>query len=116
MTRSSSHREVFRADLPDLADGARIYQISLTTWGWTLTGEPAPTGAARRGAKPPVFPVTALDDPALPEVRAEPTARADEMDADTVDRELSLARKAIGCTSGPRSGHGHGSRAWRQRN
>ncbi|MDQ0798228.1 hypothetical protein QFZ58_006716 [Streptomyces sp. B1I3] len=76
---------------------ARIYRISLTTWGWMLAGEPAPTGPARRGAKPLVFPVTAIDDPALPEVLAElAAARADEMDADTVNRELSIARKAIG--------------------
>jgi integrase/recombinase XerD len=62
-----------------------------------LAGEPAPTGPARRGAKPPVFPLTAIDDPALPEVLAElAAARADEMDADTVNRELSIARKAIG--------------------
>ncbi|MEU0009610.1 hypothetical protein ABZ079_36775 [Streptomyces sp. NPDC006314] len=75
----------------------RIYRISLTTWGWMLAGEPAPTGPARRGAKPPVFPVTAIDDPALPEVLAEPAAaRADEMDADIVNRELFIARKAIG--------------------
>lgn len=76
---------------------ARIYRISLTTWGWMLTGEAAPTGPARRGAKPPVFPVAAIDDPALPEVLAELAAtRADAMDADTVNRELSIARKAIG--------------------
>ncbi|MFJ8888928.1 hypothetical protein ACIRJR_36810 [Streptomyces sp. NPDC102402] len=76
---------------------ARIYRISLTTWGWMLTGEPAPTGPVRRGAKPPVFPVAAIDDPALPEVLAElAAARADEMDAETVNRELSIARKAIG--------------------
>ena len=55
------------------------------------------TGSARRGAKPPVLPLAAIDDPALPEVLAEPAAaRADEMDADTVNRELSIARKAIG--------------------
>ncbi|MFI1890640.1 hypothetical protein [Streptomyces jumonjinensis] len=76
---------------------ARIYRISLTTWGWMLVGEPTPTGPARRGAKPPVFPVVAIDDPVLPEVLAElAAARADEMDADTVNRELSIARKAIG--------------------
>ncbi|MFD3734590.1 site-specific recombinase [Streptomyces sp. NPDC058632] len=76
---------------------ARIYRISLTTWGWMLAGEPAPTGPARRGAKPPVFPLAAIDDPALPEVPAEPAAaRADEMDAGTVNRELSIARRAIG--------------------
>ncbi|MDN3271285.1 hypothetical protein [Streptomyces sp. MA15] len=62
-----------------------------------LAGEPAPTGPVRRGAKPPVFPVAAVDDPALPEALAElAAARVDEMDADTVDRELSIARKAIG--------------------
>ncbi|MEV5383582.1 hypothetical protein [Streptomyces sp. NPDC052721] len=75
----------------------RIYRISLTTWGWMLAGEPPPTGPARRGAKPPVFPLAAIDDPALPKVLAElAAARADEMDADTVNRELSIARKAIG--------------------
>jgi integrase/recombinase XerD len=50
---------------------ARIYRISLTTWGRMFAGEPPPTGPARRGAKPPVFPVAAIDDPALPEVLAE---------------------------------------------
>lgn len=50
---------------------ARIYRISLTTWGWMLASKPAPTGPARRGAKPPVFPVTGIDDPALPETLAE---------------------------------------------
>ncbi|MEU6825400.1 hypothetical protein ABZ921_32685 [Streptomyces atriruber] len=50
---------------------ARIYRISLTTWGWMLAGEPAPTGPARRGAKPPVFLVTAIEDPTLPEALAE---------------------------------------------
>ncbi|MFF4756897.1 hypothetical protein ACWD5R_44660 [Streptomyces sp. NPDC002514] len=72
---------------------ARNYLISLTTWGWMFAGEPAPTGPARRGAKPPVFQVATLDDPVLPEVLAElATARADEMDGDTVNRELSIAR------------------------
>ncbi|MFE2053683.1 hypothetical protein ACFXAS_35115 [Streptomyces sp. NPDC059459] len=62
---------------------ARVHRISLTTWGWMFAGEAAPTGPARRGAKPPVFPVAAIDDPALPEVLAElAAARADEMDAD----------------------------------
>ncbi|MFE2184897.1 hypothetical protein [Streptomyces sp. NPDC059455] len=76
---------------------ARIYRISLTTWGWMLAGEPAPTGPTRRGAKPPAVPVAVIDDPALPEVLAElAAARADEMDADTVNRELAIARKAIG--------------------
>ncbi|MEV0755490.1 hypothetical protein [Streptosporangium sp. NPDC050280] len=48
-------------------------------------------------AGPPVFPGAAIDDPALPEVLAElAAARADEMDAGTVNRELSIVRKAIG--------------------
>lgn len=76
---------------------ARIYRISLTTWEWMLTEVPAPTGPARRGTKRPVFPVTAIDDPALPEVLAElAAARADDMDADTVNRELPITRKTIG--------------------
>ncbi|WP_240351151.1 hypothetical protein [Streptomyces olivoreticuli] len=76
---------------------AWICRISLTTWGWMLAGEPAPTGPARRGAEPPVFSVAAIDDPALLETLAElAEERADEMDADTVNRELSIARKAIG--------------------
>ncbi|MEU2588647.1 hypothetical protein ABZ612_38655 [Streptomyces avermitilis] len=76
---------------------ARIYRISLTTWGWMLRGDPAPTGPARRGAKPDPFDLAAIDDPGLPPVLAELAAtRADEMDADTVNRELSIARKAIG--------------------
>ncbi|AKA07811.1 hypothetical protein SAZ_39640 [Streptomyces noursei ZPM] len=76
---------------------ARVYRISLTTWAWMLAGEPAPTGPARRSAKPPALPVAAIDAPTLPDVLAElAAARADEMDAHTVNRELSIARKAIG--------------------
>ena len=41
-----------------------------------LAGEPAPTGPARRGAKPPVFPVAAIDDPVLPEVAGRAGGRA----------------------------------------
>ncbi|MER6141793.1 substrate-binding domain-containing protein [Streptomyces sparsogenes] len=61
-----------------------------------LHGEPAPTGPARRGAKPGPFDLATIDDQGLPPVLAElAAARADEMDADTVNRELSIARKAI---------------------
>ncbi|MEV8311117.1 hypothetical protein AB0P36_28170 [Streptomyces flavidovirens] len=46
---------------------------------------------------PPAVPVTVIDDLGLPEVLAELAAAwADEMDADTINRELSIARKAIG--------------------
>jgi integrase/recombinase XerD len=76
---------------------ARIYRISLTTWGWMFSGEPAPIGPARRGAKPGPFSLAAIDDPGLPLLLAElAAARADVLDADTVNRELSIARKAIG--------------------
>ncbi|MFE9677102.1 hypothetical protein ACFYO5_23660 [Streptomyces sp. NPDC006259] len=34
---------------------ARIYRISLTTWGWMLTGEPSPTGPARRALVVPRY-------------------------------------------------------------
>ncbi|MFI5942278.1 hypothetical protein ACIBCB_18755 [Streptomyces uncialis] len=86
---------------------ARIYRISLTTWGWMFAGAAAPTGPARRGAKPPIFPVTAIDDPVLPEALAEPAAaRADGMDADTVNRELSITRGAIGWWQAPGLGQG----------
>ncbi|MFE5588011.1 tyrosine-type recombinase/integrase [Kitasatospora sp. NPDC056531] len=75
---------------------ARVYRISLTNWGWMLAGEATPTGPARRGAKPPALALTALDNEALPELLAELAAdRADELDADTVNRELSVIRKAI---------------------
>ncbi|MEU0006676.1 hypothetical protein ABZ079_20970 [Streptomyces sp. NPDC006314] len=76
---------------------AWVYRISLTAWGWMFAVEPAPTGPARRGAKPPVFRFAAIDAPAPPEAPAGlAAARADEMGADTVNRELSIARKAIG--------------------
>ncbi|MBI0378147.1 hypothetical protein JBE27_18155 [Streptomyces albiflaviniger] len=51
----------------------------------------------RSSTKSPPVPITVIDNPALPEALAElATARADEMDANTVNRELSIARKAIG--------------------
>jgi integrase/recombinase XerD len=54
------------------------------------------TGTDRRGAKPAPFELAAIDDPELPPALAElAAARADEMDADTVNRELSIARKAL---------------------
>ncbi|MGV9343116.1 hypothetical protein [Streptomyces sp. NPDC003688] len=60
-------------------------------------GGTAADGVGEGRAAPGGFPVAAIDDPALPEVQAElAAARADEMDADTVNRELSIALKAIG--------------------
>ncbi len=49
-----------------------------------LRGETAPTGPARRGAKPAPFDLAAVDGPDLPPLLAElAAARADEMDAET---------------------------------
>lgn len=56
------------------------------------------------GRKPPVLPVAAIDDPALPEALAEPAAaRADEMDGWTLHRlrHSALTHDAEGGTSTP---------------
>lgn len=76
---------------------ARVYRISLTNWCWMLAGAPTPIGPSRRGATPPPLELAALDDTGLPETLAElAAARADEMDPDTVNRELSVVCKAVG--------------------
>ncbi len=75
---------------------ARVYRISLTNWCWLLAGEPTPLGPSRRGAKPPALALGVLDDPNMPERLAERAAeRADAVDTDTVNRELSVVRKAV---------------------
>ena len=75
---------------------ARIYRISLINWSWLLVGLPTPLGRFRRGAEPPALALTVLDDPLLPARLAESAAaRADAVDSDTVQRELSILRKAI---------------------
>ncbi|MFF0220340.1 hypothetical protein [Streptomyces vinaceus] len=75
---------------------ARIHKTSLTTWGWTLVGESAPTDPPL-GREATCRGVAAIDDPGLPEVRAELAAAwPDEADADTVNREPCIVSKAIG--------------------
>ena len=75
---------------------ARIYRISLINWSWLLAGLPTPLGRFRRGAEPPALALAVLDDPLLPARLAEfAAARADAVDSDTVQRELSILRKAI---------------------
>ncbi len=71
----------------------RIYRISLTTWAWLLAGEQPPT--RRRGAAPPEVSLAQLDDPGLP-ARLATSFAARVADADTVNRELSVLRAAIG--------------------
>ncbi|MDT0341281.1 site-specific recombinase [Streptomyces litchfieldiae] len=80
-----------------MKSSAWIHRISLTTWGWLFSGRPAPIGPDRHGTTPAPFSLAAVAAPGLPPVLAElAAARADFLDADTVRRELSIARKAIG--------------------
>lgn len=76
---------------------ARIYRIALRTWAWLLADVQPPTGRARRGATPPSVDLAVLDDPATPTrlVRAF-AVRVAAVDADTVNRELSVLRAAVG--------------------
>ncbi|MCL8017266.1 site-specific recombinase [Streptomyces sp. AS02] len=75
----------------------RIYDISLTTWGWLFAGIPAPIGQERYGARPPHLELVALNRPGLPGALAGLVAeRADRLGADTVNRELSAVRGAVG--------------------
>ncbi|MEV0236364.1 tyrosine-type recombinase/integrase [Nonomuraea sp. NPDC050786] len=74
----------------------RIYRISLTTWAWLARGEQPPLGRARRGTTPPAVGFSTLDGPATAGVLAEAFAqRAGLVDADTVNRELSVLKAAI---------------------
>lgn len=75
----------------------RVYRISLDSWAWPLVGKPAPRGAERRGAAPPVAPLALLDDPGTGErLAAEFAARAADAGARSANRELSALRSA-GC-------------------
>jgi hypothetical protein len=83
------------------AASRRVYRISLTGWAWPLVGKPIPAGAERRGAVPPVVPLTLLDDPGtggrLGQALAE---RAGRTDTRTVNREVSALRSAAGRVAG----------------
>ncbi|RAG83954.1 hypothetical protein DN069_19555 [Streptacidiphilus pinicola] len=76
-----------------LSEGSRrVYGIALTAWAWTLVGEDPPAGRARRGARPPVVPLAALEDATVAaRVRAALDARAPR----TRERELSTLRSAV---------------------
>jgi integrase/recombinase XerD len=78
------------------SSSARVYRVSLTTWCWLLAGETPPEGHARRGAIPPALALQALDDPGTRiRIATAYTARVATVDADTVNRELSVLRAAI---------------------
>ena len=75
----------------------RVYRISLASWAWPLVGKPAPRGAERRGALPPVAPLTLLDDPGTSDrLAAEFAARAAATGPRSANRELSALRSAGG--------------------
>jgi integrase/recombinase XerD len=75
----------------------RVYRIGLETWAWLLNGSQPLPGRARRGATAPTVTLTIFDDPATPARLVEAFAvRAATVDADTVNRELSVLRAAIG--------------------
>lgn len=79
-----------------VASSRRIYRISLTTWAWLACGEQPPPGAQRRIAVVPGLTLAALDQPDTPEVLARSfAARAELVDADTLNRELSVLGAAI---------------------
>jgi integrase len=85
-------------DLAALSSASRrVYQISLTGWAWPLVGALIPYGRERRGAVPPVVPLTLLDDSGTADRLADAfTARAAAADARTANRELSALRGAVG--------------------
>ncbi|MDH6119629.1 hypothetical protein [Kitasatospora sp. GAS204B] len=79
---------------PLSAGSRRIYRIALVTWAWALADRPAPGGAGRRRAVPPVLPLAVLDQP-----HAADRLRAHLVEGGaarrTADRELSALRGAV---------------------
>jgi integrase len=74
----------------------RVYRISLASWTWPLVGRETPLGGQRRGARAPVVPLAVLDDPGTPARLAAALARrARQVDARTVNREVSALRSAV---------------------
>jgi integrase/recombinase XerD len=74
----------------------RVYRISLASWTWPLVGRETPLGSQRRGARAPVVPLALLDDPGTPaRLAAALTRRARQVDARTVNREVSALRSAV---------------------
>lgn len=87
----------YLAQAPLGAASRRVYQISLAGWAWPLVGKPVPAGRERRGATPPVVPLSVLDAPGTAGRLATAIAeRAVATDTRTVNRELSALRSATG--------------------
>ena len=75
----------------------RVYRISLANWAWPLADRPLPPGRHRRGATPPVLPLTLLDDSDIDRRLAAALAtRSQQADVRTINRELSALRSAVG--------------------
>ncbi|MFI9561639.1 tyrosine-type recombinase/integrase [Nonomuraea endophytica] len=79
------------------ASSMRIYRISLRTWAWLACGQQPPLGKDRRGAPAPATRFATLADPATVDlIAAAFVQRAHLVDADTVNRELSIMKAATG--------------------
>ena len=91
-------------DAASLSDGSRrVYRIALNTWAWLLVERTPPAGRARRGVVEPIVPLSVLDGgDAAARLWAAVRMRADEVDARTLERELSTLRGAVSWW------HGHG--------
>ncbi|HEX4701492.1 MAG TPA: site-specific integrase, partial [Pseudonocardiaceae bacterium] len=75
----------------------RVYRISLITWTWLAAGSQPPGARDRRHVPPPELRLAALDDPATARTLERAVARrAGLVDADTLNRELSVFRGTIG--------------------
>jgi hypothetical protein len=89
--------ERYLDEAPLGAGSRRVYRISLTGWAWALAGRPAPRGAGRRGAAPPIVPLALLDgEEAGSRLTAALADRGAATDVRTVNRELSALRSAVG--------------------
>jgi integrase len=78
------------------ASSQRVYRISLSSWAWLAAGQQPPPGRARRGADPPATAFAALAGPgAASKLAAAFAVRAAAVDADTINRELSVFSAAV---------------------
>jgi hypothetical protein len=84
-------------DAASLSDGSRrVYRIALNTWAWLLVERTPPRGRERRGVVEPMVPLAVLDGAdAAGRLWSAVRVRADEVDARTLERELSTLRGAV---------------------
>jgi integrase/recombinase XerD len=84
-------------DAANLSAGSRrVYRIALNTWAWLLVERTPPRGRERRGVVEPIVPLAVLDGAdAAARLGSAVRMRADEVDARTLERELSTLRGAV---------------------